>query len=88
MTKLAVVCAAIFLMGCANLATKEEVAQHDHEQCLSYGAVVGTDAYVECRTTLHQARMAYYESLDSGAIAALGRTRTTCFPTGNGVACY
>lgn len=41
----------------ANLAyAKAAKDEHDDEQCKSYGAVPGTDAYVNCRVQLSKSR--------------------------------
>jgi hypothetical protein len=47
MTKiLLAACAALALSGCV---TAEEMAAQDSEDCHSYGAETGTDAYFQCR---------------------------------------
>ena len=47
MTKiLLAACAALALSGCV---TAEEMAAQDSDDCHSYGAETGTDAYFQCR---------------------------------------
>jgi hypothetical protein len=47
MTKiLLAACAALALSGCV---TAEEMAAQDSDECHSYGAETGTDAYFQCR---------------------------------------
>ena len=52
MTKiLLAACAALALSGCV---TAEEMAAQDSEDCHSYGAATGTDAYFQCRMVKSQ----------------------------------
>jgi hypothetical protein len=55
MTKiLLAACAALALSGCV---TAEEMAAQDSEDCHSYGAATGTDAYFQCRMVKSQQRI-------------------------------
>jgi hypothetical protein len=55
MTKiLLAACAAPALSGCV---TAEEMAAQDSEDCHSYGAATGTDAYFQCRMVKSQQRI-------------------------------
>jgi hypothetical protein len=49
---------AMLLAGCASAQQRLEDTQaaEDDAKCKSYGAKVGTDAYVSCRTQLAQVR--------------------------------
>jgi hypothetical protein len=52
MTKvLLAACVALALSGCV---TAEEMAAQDSEDCHSYGAATGTDAYFQCRMVKSQ----------------------------------
>jgi hypothetical protein len=44
-------CVALALSGCV---TAEEMAAQDSEDCHSYGAATGTDAYFQCRMVKSQ----------------------------------
>ncbi len=50
-----VLAAALALAGCVG-SQWSWVAKADDEQCRQFGAQPGTDAYVQCRTGLEQAR--------------------------------
>jgi hypothetical protein len=55
MTKiLLAACAALALSGCV---TAEEMAAQDSEDCHSYGAETGADAYFQCRMVKSQQRI-------------------------------
>ena len=57
MIKLTPFLALLALFGCTSLpppATPAQIATTQDEQCRSYGAVPGTDAYVNCRGMLAQ----------------------------------
>jgi hypothetical protein len=59
MTKiLLAVCAALALSGCV---TAEEMAAQDENDCHSYGAANGTDAYFQCRMVKSQQHIAASE---------------------------
>lgn len=62
---------ALLLAGC--MSSEERLAANnakDDQQCLSYGAKPGTDAYVNCRTQLESARRQANASVEAGMIAS------------------
>lgn len=70
----------LLLTGC--MGSEERMAEDnakDDQQCLSYGAKTGSDAYVACRTQLATSRQ--QARATSNAASDSGRPRT-CINTG------
>ena len=58
-------------------AARARIAQEDDSTCRSYGAMPGTPAYIQCRTTrdqMHQASADADASRRAAALAALAST--------------
>lgn len=97
-TVLLALCAAFLLTGCVT-TYEGELALDDHDQCVSYGAKPGTEAYTNCRLTLsNQNAYAAAQRRQSGAaLVALGTAvknqpaprmrQTTCSQNGDYVNC-
>jgi hypothetical protein len=63
MTKiLLAACAALALSGCV---TAEEMAAQDENDCHSYGAATGTDAYFQCRMVKSQQHIAARQAVNT-----------------------
>jgi len=70
------------MCGCA--PTQQQIAaqaQNDDATCQSFGAKIGSDAYIQCRMSQQQQRT----QLRAAAIAA---PADTCTKFGNTVSCY
>jgi len=76
---------ALTLAGCVTsqeraeraAAARARIAQEDDSICRSYGAMPGTPAYIQCRTTrdqMHQASADAEASRRAAALAALAST--------------
>jgi len=75
MTKiLLAACAALALSGCV---TAEEMAAQDSDDCHSYGAETGTDAYFQCRMVKAQQHIDASERAQAQSSTASTRSRQT-----------
>ena len=62
--------AALVLVGCETMSPEQQAAQDD-ATCRSYGAEVGSDAYVQCRMTQVQERYARRQAI-AASLSAMG----------------
>lgn len=81
---LAVVAVAALLCGCSTMGmTPEQVAQLDHDKCVSYGFKQGTDAYAVCRQNVELSREA-----DNRDRRAAMRNLSSTLLNDNSVTCH
>lgn len=75
-----------FLSGCVTAAERaSQLSSADDAACRSYGAVAGSEPYIQCRTTKSQ----QHEQADATIRAALvGGAPTTCHSSGATTTCY
>jgi hypothetical protein len=69
MRRVAALLSLFSLTGCLATASPQDLAQKDDAVCRSYGAVPGTDAYVNCRMQRDNTRQ-QGEALRRAAIIA------------------
>ena len=75
--------AGTVLSGCLSSDQKQAVQNiQDDRQCLSYGAVRGSDAYVACRSQLTSARIAAAAAEEAAGTIALSNVRPPPAPFG------
>lgn len=58
------------LLLVAGCQTSEELATADDQQCRSYGAAPGSDAYIQCRMTIANQREADRRAYSRAIVAA------------------